>query len=255
MKVLLTSDTHYGYDQKTHRYHEKFLTEIAELVDKGEVDIVVHAGDWSTNRQDQFHRTLKMFRRYLSVPILTVKGNHEFWDQKKDGRKMQKKHMYHSLIKMHDEWFEESDIHYLGNGEFVKDDVCFVGFDGWYGYVGEAKRETRDGEVMVRDVEGCETMVYLSNKAYKDLDELLAKDYSKYRKVVCVSHFPPLTEDWKGKDKAFSANMNFLEPMKEKFDVLCFGHSHMRVERKEDGTWIYNCGSHYDKPRYLIFEV
>lgn len=253
MKVLLTSDTHYGYSNKTHRRHERFLKEIAKRIEDRDVDVVIHAGDWATNRQDQLERTLKMFRAYINVPILCVKGNHDFWDQKKGGKNMQRKTMYGELIRQHKDWFESNDIHYLGNSEFVKDSVCFVGFDGWYGYLDKARSGTNDAKYIVSSIESCDAHLYLANKAYYDLDRLLQKDYSSFRKTVCISHFPTFSRDWKG--QGFSANFNYHEPMKDKFDVLCFGHSHMRVEREEDGTWIYNCGSDYDTPRYLIFEV
>ena len=248
LKCLLTSDTHYGHTHKTHKRHEKFF----EQIKKEDFDLLIHAGDWSSSRQDQFRRTMAMFRRELGddVPILAVRGNHDFWDFKKGGRKMQRKYFLPELMRMHDEWFDEYNITYLGRSMYQQDDVVFVGFDGWYG---SSNPPTNDGHFMIRDVEGCPTMTYMANKAHKDLDLLLQRDYSKFRKSVCVSHFPPFSGDWKG--KGFSANFSFFQPMKDKFDVLCFGHSHRRVDREEDGTKIYNCGSDYDKPNYIIFEV
>lgn len=252
MKILLTSDTHYGFSHKTHKRHENFLREVKRVIEEQHVDVVLHAGDWTSMRQDQFRRTMAMFRRELGddVIIAAVRGNHDFWDLKKGGRKMQRKHLYGELMRMHQEWFEAYNIIHLGTSTLTHEDIHIVGFDGWYG---SSNPPTNDEQWMIRDVEGCPIMTYLSNKAHKDLDMLLQRDYSKYRKVICVSHFPPFSGDWKG--KGMSANFNFFEPMREKFDVLCFGHSHRRVEREENGTWIYNAGSDYDQPRYLIFEV
>lgn len=253
VKCLLTSDTHYGHSGKTQRRHHNFLKEIKEKIDAGEVDVVLHAGDWTSYRQDQFKRTLEMFRRELGddTPIMAVRGNHDFWDGHKGRKRRDRKKFYDELIVQHKQWFRDNDITYLGDLEInnVKD-VAFVGFDGWYG---SSNPPTNDETMMISDVEGCPIMPYMSNKAGKDLYELLGKDYSKYRKVVCVSHFPTFSEDYKG--IGFSANLKYHELLKEQFDVLCFGHSHMYVKRKEDDTWIYNSGSDYDKPRYIIFEV
>lgn len=252
VKFALTSDTHYGHSGKTDRRHKNFLKEIREKFEAGEIDALIHAGDWTSYRQDQFRRTLEMFRRELGdkMPIFAVRGNHDFWDGYKGRKRRQAKLMYQQMMTLHNQWFRDNDISYLGDGTVHNfKDVALVGFDGWYATM----PNTNDPELMVDYVEGCPIMAYLSNKAHKDLDHLLQLDLSKYRKSVCVSHFPPFADDWKG--KGFSANFKFLDPMKEKFDALCFGHSHRYVNRNEDGTWIYNCGSDYDKPRYLIFEV
>lgn len=250
VKCLLISDTHYGHSGKTHRHHLKFFEKIREEIENG-VEIIIHAGDWTSNRQDQFRRTLVMFRKELGdIPIVCVRGNHDFWDQKKGGRKQQSKWMYGQLMQMHESWFKESNIHHLESGAFEYKDIVIAGFDGWYG---NAKAPTNDELCMVSNVEGCPTMVYLSSKAYKDLDKVLQLDFSKYRKSICVTHFPPFAGDWKGKD--FSANFKFFDPITDKFDILCVGHSHMYVNRIENNTEVYNCGGHYDDPKYLIFEV
>jgi predicted phosphohydrolase len=244
LKCLLTSDTHYGFSNKTHRRHEKFLKEVSEKIKSDDIGLVIHAGDWSCNKQDQFERTLKMFRKSLpsGTKIAAVRGNHEFWDKGRSSISI--------LDSLHRQWFKENDITYLGDEKLIIDDVCIVGFDGWYG---SANPATNDAANMAKMHESCPSMLYLSNRAYKELDELLAYDYSFYRKVICVSHFAPFTDNELYSDMC--ANFNFLKPMRDKFDALCFGHSHQYVKRVEEGTWIYNAGSDYDCPRYLIFEI
>lgn len=253
IKCLLTSDTHYGHSGKTHRRHLNFLKEIKLKIEEENIDVVIHAGDWTSYRQDQLMRTLEMFRKELgdNIPIMAVKGNHDFWDGYKGRRRQGRALMYRELTDKHKQWFRDNDITYLGDGAInnVKD-VAIVGFDGWYS---SSDPGTNDSEYIPTYVEGCLTTIYLSNKAHKDLDNLLQLDLSNYRKSICVTHFPPFSDDWKG--KRYSANYNFYNPMKEKFDAICLGHSHQYVNRNEDSTWIYNSGSDYDKPRYLIFEV
>ena len=260
VKFLLTSDTHYGFNHKTHQRHETFLEGVQLAIKEEGVNCVVHAGDWSVNKQDQFYRTMKMFRKYipLDIPIVCVRGNHDFWDYAKDygytssGRKMH----WGEMQQAHNKWFEEFNIHHLESGPFIVEDVIVCGFDGWYG---QANPPTNDESQMIGNIEGCPTMVYHSSRAYKELMRVLDTDTDAYAKAVCVSHFPPFGGDYKNghdpKDLRYSANPRYLDPITEKFDVFCMGHSHGHVDRIDNNCRLLNAGSDYNLPKYLIFDV
>lgn len=249
MKLLLTSDTHYGHSAKTHQIHEKFLAKLAEEVARHNVQAVIHAGDWSSSRQDQLYRTMKMFRNALpGIPIVTSLGNHDLWQVGKN--KYSRMLMHGHLLEQHKAWFKELDIHHLEQGPFIIDDVIIMGFDGWYKLTNPP---TNDADRMVSNIEGVPAMVYLAGQTYKKLDNILQQDISQYRASVMVTHHPPFTEDNDYLD--YCANTNYFQPIKDKFDAFCTGHSHHYWNEVQDGCQILNSGSNYDKPKYLIFDV
>src|SRR6202453_1149605 len=162
MKGLLTSDTHYGFSQKTHRIHEKFLEHLAQVIKLNDVRFLIHSGDWSTNKQDQLERTLLMFRKYISIPIIAVRGNHCLWDYQK--AKVRRMH-WGEMQQKHAEWFKAADIHHLENqGPMTIDDHIIVGWDGWYHNVNPP---TNDASQMISNIEGCPTHLFHNQRAYK----------------------------------------------------------------------------------------
>lgn len=247
VKCVLTSDTHYGLDKNTHRIHEKWLKKLAQEITDKDIKVFIHAGDWSCNKQDQFYRTMKMFRKHISIPIVCVRGNHDLWQYKPfEGPKM-----YGEMMRTHEEWFKELNIHHLESGPFYIDDVAIYGFDGWY-Y--SSNPPTNDLERMnFHDIEGAPAMPYLSSRAHKKLDALLQVDTTMYRKSVLVTHHGPYTDDLKYKE--FCANMNFFEPIVEKYDFFCNGHSHHFTDQVYGKCRVLNSGSDYNEPAYLVFEV
>lgn len=247
MKFALTSDTHYGHNKKTHDIHVKWLAEMYADLKANDVKLLIHAGDWTSNRQKQFHKTMQMFRAAMpDIMIAAVRGNHDLWQYKHYPRKMH----HGTLNKLHQEWFKESNIHWLENGPLVIDDVIVVGFDGWYNL---AFPPSNDGEQMIEYIEGVPSTVFLASQTYKKLDSILQTDDTNYRKSVMVTHMPPFTED--DYYLPYCANPRYFQPIKDKFDVFCVGHSHHYDNRIEDGCLILNCGSDYNQPKYLIFDV
>jgi len=247
LKFALTSDTHYGHNKNTHRVHEKFLEKLAADIAAQDIKVLIHAGDWTSNKQDQFYRTLKMFRKYIDIPILGVRGNHDLWQYSpRDEQKLS----LTELDKKHNEWFTESNIHHLQNGPFVIDDVVIVGFDGWY----YSHNPPTNDETMMCKFEGADrATVHLTREAYLKLDTLLQMDLSQYRKAVMVTHHPPFTESYVYMQHC--ANPNYFEPIKEKFDVFCTGHSHHYWNETQDDCLVLNCGSDYNEPKHLVFEI
>lgn len=255
MKFLATTDTHYGHGKNTHIIHTKFLKRVAEEVKRENIRAVIHAGDWVSHKQDQFPRTLKMFRKFLGdTPIATVRGNHSFWEYNKKFYHDQTKEigmpMWGELDRKHKEWFKEFNITHLEDEPVVIDDVIIVGFDGWYNL---SFPPTNDKYFIRNNIEGVWFHTWLANRAYKQMEKLLLTDYSKYRAAICVTHFPPFTEDPAYVD--FCANPNYLEFLTETFDVLCVGHSHKYCDTVINGCRVINPGSHYDMPQAKIFEV
>lgn len=261
IKFLLTSDTHFGHSKNTGRIHEKFLKLCNSKIELEKVSAVIHAGDWASYKQDQFYKTLKMFRKALSVPIATVRGNHDFWSPglslskknrlEKSGESTESyKPLYGQLCLQHAEWFKEFDIIHLEEKLLVIDDVIVLGFDGWY-Y--KDRPPTNDDLFIRNNIEGAWFHTYLANRAHKQLEKILDTDTSQYRAAICVTHMPSFAPDPIGIH--FCANPKYVDFLSEKFDVVCMGHSHQYTDTIINGCRFINSGSHYDMPVAKVFEI
>lgn len=244
--MALTSDTHYGFSQRTHAIHEEWLEKLQDKIVSEDVRVLIHAGDWIANKQDQLPRTLNMFRKYIKIPIVAVRGNHCLWDYSS----YPKKTPWDAMNNNHFDWFKAADIHHLENGPYLIENHIIVGFDGWYNNV---MTPTRDVEMMVRDIQGANPMMFHNHRAHHALDNLLDMDVSHYDRSICVTHFPPFTED--DYYLPYCSNPAYFQPIKDKFDIFCTGHSHQYWNEIQDDCVILNSGSDYDKPEYIIFET
>jgi predicted phosphodiesterase len=260
---------------KTHGRHVKFWADMAKEVKKQDVKAIIWAGDAAVNRQDQLQRTFKMARQALGndIPILFVRGNHDLWDdlagKEKYYNRKKPKRTLQGIYDLHAQFFKESNITCLSDIEsYVIEDVIFLGFDGWYA---NANPPTNDEAHMPRDVEGAPIHAYLSNKAWKEFERCLYTDTSAYRKSVLVTHHNPYnsrkgyeslekfiygnTCNVFGGENLFNAEYKFLDEITKAFDVLCCGHSHVAKDTSFERVRILNCGSDYDAPKFIVFEV
>lgn len=250
MKVLLTSDTHYGMDGKTHSKHAKFWRTVQKEIAKHDIRVMVWAGDIAVHRQRQLHRSIEQMREYISIPVVMVRGNHDWWDALDKRDKTAGQRGYYFLEHQHKKLFQRYGLHHLEWGPKVIDDVIFCGWDGWYGL---SNPPTNDETYMFRDVEGVQMHTFMSNRAWRKFDEVLEIDTEPYRAAVAVTHHNPYVVDRKWEDMC--ANLKFYDMIKEKFDFFCCGHNHQRKDRVEDGCRVLNSGSDYNNPQYLVFEV
>lgn len=252
MKILLTSDTHYGFSDKTHRIHEKFLNEIKEL----DFDIMLHAGDWGCNKPDQTYRSMIMFRNHLgNRPIVGVLGNHDYWQHKQH-----KAFSFNRLDETLRQKAAENNIFLVGRGLgfytlMQESKVAVLGLDGWYAH---PNPQTNDTDNMWRNVEGVSVHQWMQKIAIQEFDSLIdtAKGLKQDGyKLIFLSHFPLYIQ--KPNDEMYSGNPKWMQFLEEiGFEAMCFGHSHSQIiETGSGGQMIYNAGSDYNNPKYLIFEV
>ncbi len=126
MKIAVTTDTHLGASNNTIKIHEKFLKKLmAESF-----DILVHAGDIASHKQKQLYRSLSMFSEALGdIPMLFVLGNHDLWDQdawNQKNKRYNKRTSYEQMKANQREWFDELNVHYLQDEEYIyNDEVIF----------------------------------------------------------------------------------------------------------------------------------
>ena len=256
LKIALTCDSHYGFSEKTPRVLDRFLKKLV----KEEFDVLVHCGDWISHKQSQFEKVFKLFRKYIHPlkPILSVRGNHDFWNRDDSLRyRGIPKPTYESMDLSHKELMEKYGIIYLQDKSPYIDPsgVIFWGFDGWYNTL---PPPSNDKYFMPQYAQSCPIDVYLEHRASKSLDAiLLSVDQIKKDKpdckTVCVTHHAPYTFD--ERYRGMCANPKYLDFITEKFDYFFVGHNHQEESWEKYGCYIHNSGSDYDNPKYKIIEV
>lgn len=245
IKLALTSDLHYGFTENTTDILNKFFKQFKKDYKAQGCDALILGGDLATSKQSEFKSILKMVRRYFPTePVLLVRGNHDFWDADKNYP------IFHEMTMAHQKLFNELNIIHLDKQQVVIKDVVITGFDGWYYSINPP---TRDQTYMHKTAHGAPVHSYLENKSFKDISAVLDLDLSEYRKKLCVTHFPSFTEN--ERYLKLCANPKYHVLLTDKFDALLVGHSHQFVDKIEGNCRILNCGSDYDKPKYLIFEI
>ena len=272
LKCALTSDNHYGFDQSTHRIHEKFWAKLAEE----SIDVLFWAGDIGSAKQEDLEKSFKMARKFLpGVTIVAVCGNHDFWGGRPDklpwkseidlyshsGFYRHRKKLpaykqpvpYGIMVQNHKKWAEENGIILLdGESYNLTDNVVVLGMTGWYKETNLQALGTNDWKYMPESVESAPIHMYLSYKAEKDLEKLLYTP-TEDKAVVFITHFPPFTED--PQYEKYCANQKFMNFMTEKSDYLLVGHSHHACDFLKNDCRVMNCGSDYNDPKYVIFEI
>jgi len=248
LKILHTSDTHYGFDHNTAEILGRFFEHISKL----DIDIITIAGDLISNKTSQLRKFCKLIRDRIDKPILVVHGNHDFWNTDKDDRYKSPQHRdIESRILYSIETLKEFNMNYLRT-PYQKDNVRFYGFDGWYS---NTNPPSNDEMWMPKSPSGLPIHQYMSNRAFNHLYEIL-DDVENYNNTIniCVTHFQPYLEI-EGTWESMSANPRYLEVLKDKFKYLLTGHTHKELECNYHGMKIINSGSNYNKPKYRIIEV
>lgn len=258
MKIILTSDNHYGYTHSTDSILRRFYTGLNTEAKKEGINIVVHVGDWAITKQKQIKSHFKLIRECCpDLIILGVLGNHDFWTRDYEGSNFFNPHIsYEDLVKQQKTWAQEFNITMLDAESFVYEDVIFCGFDGWYGHYNPPTNDRANMYFSTKDKR--EPFETLHKKAAKDFEKILDIDTTNYSKSILLTHFPWFTENQLYKD--FCANKQMEPFIIDKFDIALVGHSHKLVQGQifSNGNkkcLAYNAGSDYNKPRYQIIEV
>lgn len=249
MKILLTSDTHWGITKP------KTIRKLFEAAAKEDFDVLIHAGDYcGTDQADKNVRsTVRIMREFIpDKPIVSVLGNHDYWTKQRSMASFHKN--YDNIIKT----FQNNNVHFLdAHGVYTHPDFPFiniVGHSGWYAYLNPP---TNDQNFLPHSVEG-HTNGWMLRNATTELEtnlKQLDQIYSEEHSVVFVSHFPVVNtgNDYKGQWEKFSWSERVKEMMQEQYSCRYFlcGHAHQRHEGPER----YEAGSDYCLPKYQIITV
>lgn len=250
MKIALTSDLHYGFYANTHVKINKMLKELS----KENIDLLIIAGDIATSKQYEFKKCMEDIRSNLSCDIVYVKGNHDFWERPHKKDPLSGTRTLSQIYTYQNEITSELAITYL-DGNSIKFDggrVEVFGFDGWYETYNPG---TNDEFNMPTYHEDCPVPSYLIGKAWKDFGKCLdlAKN-SKAEVKILVTHHNIYIEPKYG-HTPHTGIVAFYPEAKEHFDILCCGHTHRYQKYYDENLFVLNCGSDYNQPRYLIFNV
>lgn len=235
MRIIVFTDIHRGFSSKTSLVHDKALASI----DKTGIDAVVICGDWGTTKFDHVKGAFKAFRTaFGTIPILGVKGNHDYWD---------KEHNLASLEKKIDEAAKRFNIQLLEKNPFIFQDVIIFGFNGWYKYGDPNEQNIKDNnlpEVMYRHWGGVSANEMLHLKEKEAVDFIL--NYPKdNKKVVTVSHFPFVKESIT--DENWCGNEKYGEMLLPLSKYILFGHTHEKFDQVIKGCRVINVGSGYTR--------
>lgn len=242
MRILKTSDNHRGFSYTTGNVHEKWAKRIANEY----FDVVVAAGDHGSSKIDETHRHFKFLRRVAGTrPVLTVLGNHDFWNDPQIQPL--------EAIERHKEAARKYGVHMLDiDGHIVINDILFVGWMGWYI---EPPKGNDFNNIPRLHPHGYPMNVWFNQLEQMQLAEVL-KTCEAYatkglRTTVGVTHFPIHKEGVRhfGNPR----HMDFVKAAK--IETLLYGHSHSFHDELRDGVHLVNAGSDYDKPKHVIVEV
>jgi len=257
-KFILISDIH--YNNYNRDIFVKFFKSILQDIKRYKVLAIIDAGDAASIGQESYYDYLELLRIYIpyDIPVLRVMGNHDYWCKESEAKSLKE------LLKFHKKWHDDFAITMLDDAEnpidftyypnVVTKRAAVFGFNGWYD---DPKPPTKDRE-LIPQKNAEETWRTLRSRATIKFNAILEKaDYYINTEIQCkrilVTHFPPFMDNLLF--KSFCADLNFYPEIKQRFDVLCVGHSHQFTNNLEDGLRILNCGSDYNNPKYLMFEV
>jgi hypothetical protein len=125
MIIAYTSDLHIDVSERNREVVGLVAEAVAELCP----DVFILAGD-AGNTLDDLRDTLAVFET-VAVAKLFVPGNHDVWIENRDGKLLESRLKYESLIP---ETCRQTGFHDLGQEPVMIGGIGFAGTIGWYDY-------------------------------------------------------------------------------------------------------------------------
>jgi len=269
MKFLVFTDPHLS------AYPSK-MQEFKSFIQKKEsaVDGIICAGDWCSRDVDELEEIFQTIRSVFNKPVLTVFGNHDFWDY-------ENKYSLDEVFMKQEELCYKYNIIHLEKDSFETDKSIIVGFDGWYN--SENHSATVDyNYVPKQNSYGGTSFQVLKKKELNGLYKAL--DLESNKKKVCVTHFGfgslrRLAEESKHFDvkmevkdnkenvvseeipdmeyayELFNANKKHALFLAEKFSKVIFGHSHKAISYSIGNCIFENVGADYNQSPEMFYKI
>lgn len=252
MKIAIMNDPHYAFNgEASRKIHERFSSLLQSRIEANSVEVLIVAGDIATNKQEQIEAFFKLYRSKISIPILVVFGNHDYWDDKAWVGDRYRTRGIGELIELHKEMCAKYDIQYLGDRSVQIKDVLFCGYDGWYDDIDPG---TNDLHHMQKWHESAPVHQYMNYRAHKEADRVLseASDSNSLIKVL-VSHFDCVPHKYLG--SKHRGPERHLKAQSEVFNTIIYGHTHTQHEAKVGEAMVLSTGSDYNHPVSMIFDL
>ncbi len=250
MKILTTSDLHYGFGmQQTRKILQRFFEDIA--TNEQDIDLVLIAGDIQSDSCVHLEKLFKMYREILpTTSTAVVFGNHDYWETSRYLRRAHKK--IEDIFRFHNEVVTKYSIHYLQDNPIETDKLIIYGFDGWYAGFNP---DTNDKDRMPFLYPEKDAHAFMRDRADKAFDKILldVDSFSLNKKKMLVTHFPSYSIN--PIYQRYCANQTWFDFITEKFDYYVVGHSHQRERFLRGSCEIINSGSDYNNPKYQIINV
>jgi len=248
MKIAITADLHSGFSSKTYRIHEKFFDEI----NNDGIDVLVVAGDIISHKQEQWKTILRLLREsFPGIPILCVRGNHDWWITEQDIRFKGIPHRMDDLDEYQKGLFKKYSIHYLEGNPYVEGDVAVYGWDGWYQKIPMSNDLSR----MVEGYRGAELHNFMSSKAHKNFGKMLDGIDSSKKTVVVTHHnlIRQFVDEYP--DMQMHGNLSHIDFLKDEVNYVIFAHTHRPLDLMLGKCHVINPGGEYDKPKHYLLEI
>jgi len=264
VKILATSDTHYGEDDEADHATRR----LAEQVVGSDADIFALVGDVAGAGTREFRRCLEAFQDFNGRKLV-VPGNHDMWTDGPDSYRKYQRHL--------PEVAEDCGFHMLDRGPVVVADTAFIGNMGWYDYsFRDRSLDLSTADYRSKSMEGVGTWMDKVHVNWELTDEeftsmclrRLRRHYRRVHeraeRVVVILHHVPFeellyedTEDLKWKYcRAYLGSRRFGEAIRKWDDVaavIC-GHRHRRASFREDGLHAFVVGSRKEVKRLLTLD-
>lgn len=244
MKIGVLSDIHIDINERKLARGQKFDLLLAELLYNNEIDLLLLAGDISSDYHESL-TFLDQMKNHRTSKILFVPGNHDFWSIRNHETDTEK--IYQTFCQR-----EESPV---GKPFLINDQFAIVGNPGWYDYgFGSKKFSVSDFENKKLDVGGWNDRLYVHWK-HSDLEvsqqmlNEIENDISKVegRTVILMTHVVthpqfvvPLPNRIYDYYNAFLGSKSYMR-LYEQYPIShsIMGHVHFRKSLLENGIHYY----------------
>lgn len=217
-RIVLTSDT-----------HNLESVGFWKAIDAEAPDVVLHAGDWTMLGFQEAREALDRMRQGYKGPLLTVLGNHDFWEPNRE------KELPVSLIVRNWELLCQGfDVEILEGTTWTKDNICIGGMSGWY-------KEKRD-QVPTNDPAYVseENWNHLVENNWVQIERLLDRaTFARYD--IVFTHFPISTTEAK--------------LLSQVTNRLVLGHWHNPIDAEWMGMRVLNAGSGIHEAKFMVLEL
>lgn len=239
MKLILLSDTHYGFSPLANSANEGLLEHLKESENIVGTDIFIHTGDVG----DFIY--FSIFREYFpSNTVLFTQGNHDVW----------KSNNFESLedvINKYETILRKYNITHLPGGSYNGKNFCIASYDSWYAVDGDSNDKIYVPNFLISK----EILRDNSDVQFKMCLKDIQKAKEKNRTTILFTHFGCISSLVEGKPN-YSGSTTY-ETFLDNVDYFFMGHIHTPQSglAMNGKTKFINVGSDYNNPRYQIVDL